>query len=372
MMVRKLLNMMILLLLGGFTIASVYGAFVGAERAQTFFNSMPMVVFWCVLLLMLIVGFGVYLSLRKRFGLLLIHLGCILVLTGGMYGSEKGHVVSGSAAKISQRFMAWLSPSQDDNSAPSNERRSFTKGSISLHEGQISDRVVLRNNTDTVQLPFGIRLKEAYVEYYDEPKIVFSLSEEKSYLIPINVGDVYMLPDDQGMIAINAAYKNFKMTEQDGQMKPIDSPEPGYNPAYELVYIPKNQPPQPFFVFEQFGMHAMPRQHFRAEFVPARMIKDYKSTLQVVENEKVAKEMTIEVNKPLYYGGYHFYQNTFSYDHFGPVSGILVTSAKGLWVVFGGYAVIFVGLILHFGSKLFGIKLVAVRKDIHEEGTNGH
>ena len=271
------------------------------------------------------------------------------MLAGGMYGSEKGHV-------LMNRFF---------------QKQLFTRGAITLHEGQISDQVILGVETDTDDLPFSICLKEAYIEYYDEPKIVFYLRDEKYYSIPVKVGEVFALPDDQGTIGINAAYRNFKMKEQNGRMKPYDSPEAGFNPAYELTYTPKDQPSQPFFVFERFGMHAMPGQTFKAEFAAPRMIRDYKSTLQVVENENVVKEMTIEVNKPLYYGGYHFYQNTFGYDHLGPVSGIMVTSARGVWMVFAGYGLIFFGLILHFGSKLLGIKLLAVRKDITEGNANG-
>ena len=117
-------------------------------------------------------------------------------------------------------------------------------------------------------------------------------------------------------------------------------------------------------------MHAMPGQTFRAGYQPPRMVRDYKSTLQVIVKDDVVKEMTIEVNKPLYYGGYHFYQKTFSHDHLGPISGIQVVSARGVWIVFGGYGLIFVGLIMHFGSKLFGIKIITVRKNA--EDTHGN
>ncbi|MHC5179537.1 MAG: cytochrome c biogenesis protein ResB, partial [Planctomycetota bacterium] len=364
---RQHLNLMVFLFLLALTVFSVYGAFIGAGRAQLFFNSMPMAVFWCALATLLVIGFLVYASLKKRIALLLIHFGCVLVLAGGMYGSEKGHAVSEFTAAMSGRLMDRLRPSQEDTAA-SGDYQSFMKGMMTLHEGQISDRVALETEMKTAQLPFSIRLKEASIEYYDEPAIIFYLSEEEYYLIPIEVSET-VLPDDRGTVVFNAAYKNFKMTQQDGQMKPSDSPEPGYNPAYELTYFPKDQPPQPFFVFERFGMHAMPGQTFQAEFVPPRMIRDYKSTLQVMDGGELVKEMTIEVNKPLYYGGYHFYQNTFSYDHLGPISGVMVASARGVWVVFGGYGLIFVGLILHFGSKLFGIKIVTNRKNTG--GANG-
>ena len=79
------------LLLTAFIVFSINGAFLGARHAREFFNSGPMMVFWVVLLLTFIGGFAVYASLRKRFSILLIHAGCLLVLGGGMIGSEAGH-----------------------------------------------------------------------------------------------------------------------------------------------------------------------------------------------------------------------------------------------------------------------------------------
>jgi cytochrome c biogenesis protein ResB len=99
-------------------------------------------------------------------------------------------------------------------------------------------------------------------------------------------------------------------------------------------------------------MHAMGERSFHAEYIKPRMVKDYKSVLQVTEEGRLMKEATIEVNKPLYYSGYHFYQNTFAFDNSGPVSGIQVVSARGVWLVFIGYALILIGIVMQFGSKL--------------------
>ena len=330
MSLRRYSNLAIILFLSIFVIYSILGAFLGAERAQAFFNSIPLVVFWLLLLVFLIVGFVVYVSLRKRSSLMLIHLGCILVLAGGIYGSSQSHILLG-------RLL---------------QKQLFTKGTMPLHEGQSSDQVATKMNGETCQLPFSIQLKEAFIEYYDQPVIYFYLSRDKYYPVPVKVGEIFELPDDQGTIHIHAAYKNFKMNRQGDRMIPYDSTEPGYNPAYELAYTPKDGEAEPFFVFERHGMHALPGRSYHAELIPPRMVKDYKSTLQVVDNGEFVKEVTIEVNKPLYYGGYHFYQNTFAYDQSGPISGILVTSARGAWVVFVGYAMIFTGLVVQFWPRI--------------------
>ena len=309
---------------------SIYGAFVGAERASVFFNSTPMVIFWCLLLLVFMVGFFVYASLRKRFSLLLIHAGCVLVLAGGMVGSQRGHI-------LLNRLL---------------QKHSFTKGNISLHQGQSSNQVTLDADAGVGELPFTIGLKEAFIEYYDKPTIRFYVREGVHFDIPAAVGEMIELSDGQGTVQVIGAYRNFKMRQVSGRMTPYESTEPGVNPAYELTFTPTGKPPETFFVFERFPMHAMGGRSYRAEYVAPRVVKDYKSTLQVIDKGHLVKETTIEVNKPLYYGGYHFYQSTFAYDPSGPVSGISVSSARGVWVVFVGYAMIFIGLVLQFWPKI--------------------
>jgi len=62
---------------------SAYGAFMGAERAQKFFNSPPLAVYWAALGLVLLIGLVAFRRLIRVPGLLLMHAGCILILAGG-------------------------------------------------------------------------------------------------------------------------------------------------------------------------------------------------------------------------------------------------------------------------------------------------
>ena len=78
------------------TVMSIYGAFVGAERAGAFFNSVPSAVFWALFGLALVAGLIAFGRLIRVPGLLLMHAGCILVLIGGAVGSEKGYKATGN------------------------------------------------------------------------------------------------------------------------------------------------------------------------------------------------------------------------------------------------------------------------------------
>ncbi|MCE5187119.1 MAG: cytochrome c biogenesis protein ResB [Planctomycetaceae bacterium] len=94
-----------------------------------------------------------------------------------------------------------------------------------------------------------------------------------------------------------------------------------------------------------------------ADYYPDSMMpKDYTSDLEILVNGLPVKQQQIEVNKPLAYGGYSFYQNTFGFEGPHLVSGILIVSSQGVRLVFAGYAFIVVGLFWHFAPILFASK----------------
>lgn len=79
-------------------------------------------------------------------------------------------------------------------------------------------------------------------------------------------------------------------------------------------------------------------------------IKDYKSKLRIVEDGKTVVEKTIEVNDPLKYKGYAFYQS--SYDpQGGKYTGLQVTKDPGIPVVYAGFSSLCFGIIFIFYIK---------------------
>jgi len=76
-------------------------------------------------------------------------------------------------------------------------------------------------------------------------------------------------------------------------------------------------------------------------------VRDYISSLAVIENDKTVAEKNVEVNHPLHYGGYYFYQ--YSYDaQAGQYSVLMVVSDTGLGLVYAGYVMLCAGVIWHF------------------------
>lgn len=73
------------------------------------------------------------------------------------------------------------------------------------------------------------------------------------------------------------------------------------------------------------------------------MPKDFFSDLSVIKDGKVVLKKTIEVNHPLHYGGYCFYQ--YSYDDVaGKYTVLNVVSDNGLFILFGGFILLAAGL----------------------------
>jgi cytochrome c biogenesis protein len=67
---------------------------------------------------------------------------------------------------------------------------------------------------------------------------------------------------------------------------------------------------------------------FETEYHPDGSVKDWKSTLTVIENEKPILSKIIEVNHPLSYKGFVFYQSSYGWDWTNTSVGIWVKKGK--------------------------------------------
>lgn len=206
---------------------SIYGAFLGSDRAKSFFNCFPLTTYWLALVLLLIAAIAAFRRLVHIPELFLIHLGCILILTGSMWGSDAGHKLQKQLFGIDK----------------------IRTGQMKIFEGHRENIVTLANGGQTRKLPFSIRLKDFRIEYY----------------------------------------------------------EPQYH----------------------------------------RTVSDYISQLQVIRDGRVVAAKNIEVNHPLHFGGYHFYQS--SYDaHAGQYTILTVVSDTGLALVYAGYLMLGIGVFWRF------------------------
>jgi hypothetical protein len=331
---------------------SIWGAFLGADRAQRFFNSIPLGIYWIAFSLLLAGSFAVFPRLLKIPSLLLIHAGSFLILFGGLYGSQAMHDFLRShrpdRSVIRSGKMMIYEKETDNRVMIDSDELSFGKdseGRIGVFTSEDADPEMLSENDPRIgKLPFALKLSDFRIEYYDPPLVLIDSADGKTWEIPAEVGIQRPL-DDRGTVTVLETFRNFKLTEENDQMVAYDHPGPESNPAAQLLFRFSDGKEEKRFVFANFPDHGSNNSRFSLRYF--RRIRDFISDLEVIQDGRVVITKSIEVNHPLYYGGYFFYQD--SYDAGGGRYTILqVTSAQGLAPVFVGFGVLVIGLCWHF------------------------
>ena len=316
------LGLIIIILLAVF---SVYGAFIGPDAAKAFFNSLPLALYWLLFILVLIAAAFIFPRLLKAPSLLLAHAGCILVIAGALYGSNAAHRIRADLLGLHK----------------------IPRGMMAIYEGESENRVLLDDANSIKQLPFSIRLSDFRVEYYQPAYLYIWSSEGGVWKFPVELGKDFPL-DDAGTVRILRTFENLKVTVADGNTVAIDAPQPGYNPALQVEFEAPDGTKTTQYVFSRLPGHTHPGDKFTMAY--DLTVRDWLSDLQVIKDGKVVAEKTIEVNKPLHYGGYHFYQSDFDHENH-EFTVLSVTSDSGLYCVFTGYTFLCIGVFTRFWRR---------------------
>lgn len=342
------LGLLVIVLL---TVLSIYGAFIGTQRSQEFFNSVPLAVYWFFFALLLVVSLFLFRRLIRVPGLLLIHLGCIAILAGGLWGSDDGHKLRkkllGREKMPSGTIVIYedLSENRAIKDPYNLTYDADANNNVSIYEFDTHGHPILLTDEDPriFHLPFEIHLKDFRIEYYDPPRLLVDTADGKSWeLKPIETDASFQL-DGKASLKILNTYKNFKIDMDRGA---YDDPHPESNPAVQILITYPDGTEHKQYVFENHPGHSGKSKEFTLRYITQSMIKDYFSDLQVIAGGKVVLEKTIEVNHPLYYGGYHFYQSSYD-DKAGRYTVLSVTSDSGLVPVFTGFALMCAGAVYH-------------------------
>ena len=384
------------------TAMSIYGAFIGADRAQVFFNSTPSAVFWAFLAMALIGGFVAFRRLIRVPGLLLMHAGCILILIGGALGSEKGYKATGNdklrkgqmkiyEGQISNQVGVFTkkllfslglefehsfhgSAVQQGSVVPQELRQEFEKQQRPLSQnafiqaqpagnawtvGDNSKQYSVKKEDDELkvyltwemkELPFSIKLNDFTIEYY-EPKFEYLDYETAKGMqrVAAEIGLEVDLGAEHGTAKITRKFRNLKVSMDGGKTQYYDDQSPNPNPALELqITKPDGQVASrivyslhPEFSHNPGGPKLI---YVRPPYTP---ISDYISELEVIDTDgKVLAKKDIEVNHPLQYGGYRFYQSGYD-DKAAQYTVLQVVSDTGVMIVFAGYWLLCVGVVWH-------------------------
>lgn len=397
-----------LLLIILLTVLSIYGAFIGAERAHAFFNGTPLAVFWTMLLLALAAGFVAFRRLIRVPGLLLMHAGGILILVGGVLGSEKGYKATGNDKIIKGQMQIFegqtsnhvqtekkiplfevalgFATALDGRTIPQSLRQEFVKQQAPLAQGaavwisqpgsawMIGDDenqyFVGREGAnlrvydfvrEMKELPFAIKLNDFRMEYYgsSEPSYLqVQTADGRVRSVPAEVGREIELDAELGTAKIVKKYENLKITIEGNKREYYDDPTPGSNPALEVRITKPDGQVTTQYVYSLhpgFSHTAGGPKLVYSKPAAGGPVRDYISELEVTDpNGKALAKKDIEVNHPLHYGGYHFYQS--SYDaRAGRYTVLQVVSDTGVKIVFTGYWLLCIGVVWHMWLRhLFG------------------
>ncbi|MGD0572487.1 MAG: cytochrome c biogenesis protein ResB [Sedimentisphaerales bacterium] len=308
---------------------SIYGAFIGAESAKGFFNSIPLAVYWLAFAILLISAIALFRRLLCFRGLFLIHLGCIIILAGGIIGSKAGF-------KIQDKLFG---------------TDTIRTGQMIINEGTTERAVELEDGV-TKTLSFAIKLVDFKIEYYQPGQLIIRTPNGDGFKISAEQGQKYVLGDELGSIEIVRRFDNFKLTREGDKRIAIDDANGGPNPALELLLKNSDGSEKTRYVFERFAGHSNPDDTLSFSYRLA--VRTYISDVGVVKDNKIIVRKSIEVNKPLHYGGYLFYQQGYDTDA-GRYTVLGVTSDKGLGIVFLGYILLCAGVFWHFWLRhIFG------------------
>ncbi len=319
---RKVIMWAGLTLIVALIFLSIYGAFIGAERAQNLFNTLPAAVYWSAFIIILAAGFVVFRRLVRITALSLIHCGCILILAGGMWGSEAGHKLQSQLFGIEK----------------------IQKGQMAIYEGESENHVALEKSKQVKELPFSIKLKDFRLEHYKPEYLWVETRNGESWKVPVEIGTEFSLGENLGTVTIVRTFENFKIRIEGEEREITDEPESGYNPALEVKIKSPEGEAETRYVFERSRGHTNPEDEFLLRY--ERVISDFVSELEIIKDGKVAAAKNIEVNHPLYFGGYHFYQHSYDAEA-GQYTVLMVTSDTGLGLVYAGYMMLCFGVFWH-------------------------
>ena len=308
---------------------SIFGAFLGAERATALFTSTPLTIYWGVFALTLAAGFAVFVRMRRDPGLAALHLGFLLAIVGFALGSDAAH-----------RWAARRTGGEPI-------RRAFLPIRVGATASTVRDERLRR---DLGRLPFAVRLDAFEIEHYppsaEPPPLFFGVmsgprGDWRAEPLKWKPGRVHALPGTP----IRLRVLDFTTPAEGGPLTVRVALEAGGARREETLTCAADAP------FARLPLHPLFPEMGELDRTaslllapPAPAVRTYRSRVTVFEDgwERAAE---ILVNRPLRVGGYHLYQHSWG-EQPERHTILLVVSARGLNAVYAGFVLLGAGPIL--------------------------
>jgi hypothetical protein len=333
---KKILMLLALAFLVLLVFLSIYSTFIGAKRAQQFFNTLPLTVYWIAFAVLLFVGIASFKRLLHRPFLFMIHAGVVVILSGSIWSSEGGHRLANKYSNI----------------------KKTQSGYMALFQNTPDDRVMIADmRTQAGTLPFKLNLLSFWIEYYRSgPPIVTGInSSGKPFTFELTdeFPQAFDVEDDTKLV-VQQQFYNFKLDIKGSQTEPVDQKGFGENPAVGIEIQTSLGSTNHGYLFEKFPAMNSVGSEYNLRYSAGQItgISDFKSYVQVFPKEggKPLAVAIVEVNKPLEFGGYHFYQHSYEPENLR-YTVLAVVSDSGLFSVYLGFWMLGIGV-----AGLFWIK----------------
>ena len=293
----------------------------------------------------------------------MMHIGCVLILAGGLWGSRTSQELQKKLFDGDSIGKGVIKKFFDGDSIAKGVikkylgRDKITKGRMLIYEGQTDNtilKVVDEKYVKAGELDFSIRLDDFRMEYYaqenlEPPTVHISSTSGGHWDLEAAVGKQVDL-GPAGKMKVLRKFKRFRLGDGSG----IDAKSGPSNPAVEVELVKADGTSVKKYVYAHFPDFTRDIEGLKLVYEIPRvggMVKDYFSDLVVIKDGDEVLKKTIEVNDPLYYGGYHFYQS--DYDHKnGRYTVLSVTSDTGLYAVFTGFFLLCLGVIWQFWGRI--------------------
>jgi len=333
---------------------AIVGAFLGAPRAKVLFNTLPLAVFWAALLVALVAAVGLR-AVRRRLGLVAVHLGAASVILGGMIGSDAGH-------RLANRRLGRNKP---------------PGGYMWLLEGYQSSDLLDEDGTVIARLPFAVRLEEVQTESHPEPDRPWSLYVLSQPLlrsgygsalgpleVPWQIGREVAIPRVGGTVEALEYLPHAKAVRDSAGQVITAQPARRGPPALKATVRRGEESLTGWF----FGRQAESTvsSAYRGEVgllylaPPRDTITVRGIRLAVLSDDRPLHRQLVQVNRPMHWGGYHLYH--YGGDPAARSAVLLVRSDSGLVAVYAGLALLLAGVFWHFWGR-------PIRRRLSRRGT---
>jgi hypothetical protein len=361
--IKMIQSRLALLVMALLIVLSVEGAFMGADRAKSFFNSPVMGVFWISLLVLLAVAIVSSRLVARQGGVLAMHLGLALVLIGAMWGSRAGH-------RLANGFLG-------QEKIPAG----YMVIPVGGRENMVLDEDLAK---DVGQLGFSLELRDFRVEYYPPRDKTWRLLaamplagrddqnqgnvDAEPIWLDWRIGQTLTIPGVSLRVKVLDYLDSARPSDIDPSTAVADQAVGA--PAMKLsIQDPPGRPVETWLiaapgedhiglsVAAELGVTSAPaggpewiNRAINLWLVqPESPVKAYTGDVAVVVGDKAVKSQAVQVNRPLHYGGYHIYLHQWETDPQEQGHAVFaITSDSGLGWVFAGLAVLCLGAMWHF------------------------